>query len=287
MPSSQPAGTGPLADVRVVLLALNLPGPVAAARLRGLGAAVVKVEPPSGDPFAALCASWYEELVRGIDVRRLDLKQPASRGALDGLLAEADLLITSFRPSSLRRLELDPESLAARHPRLGYVAIVGEAGPLAEIAGHDLTYQASLGLVVPPNVPRTLLADLAGADRAESAALALLAGRSRGRGPLYAEVSLAGALDDMLAPWRFGLTRASGPLGGDNPFYRLYETADGWIAVAALEGHFAERLLSALSLDTATVAGFAAAFATRTAAQWEAWATERDLPIAVVRELAG
>lgn len=285
MPSPQPAGSGPLANIRVVLLALNLPGPVAAARLQGLGAAVVKVEPPSGDPFEAICPAWYGELVQGIDVRRLDLKDPASRGELDALLTAADLLITSFRPSSLRRLGLDPATLAARHPRLGYVAIVGEAGPLAEIAGHDLTYQASLGLVVPPNVPRTLLADLAGAERAVSAALALLAGRNRGMGSPYAEVSLAGALDDMLAPWRFGLTRASGPLGGESPFYRLYETADGWIAVAALEGHFAERLLLALELDTATVAGFAAKFATRTAAGWEAWAKERDLPIAVVREL--
>jgi alpha-methylacyl-CoA racemase len=285
MPSPQPPTAGPLAGVTVLLLALNLPGPVAASRLHALGAAVVKIEPPAGDPFEALCPAWYRELSQGIDVRRLDLKQPASRGELEALLAGADLLVTSFRPSSLRRLELDPDTLAARHPRLGYVAIVGEAGPRAEIAGHDLTYQASLGLVIPPNVPRTLLADLAGAERAVSAALALLAGRSRDTGARYAEVSLAGALDDMLAPWRFGVTRPAGPLGGENPFYRLYATADGWIAVAALEGHFAQRLLSALALETATIPAFAAAFATRTAAEWETWATERDLPVAVVRPM--
>jgi crotonobetainyl-CoA:carnitine CoA-transferase CaiB-like acyl-CoA transferase len=281
----QSAGSGPLADVRVVLLALNLPGPIAASRLVALGASVVKVEPLTGDPFAALCPAWYDQLSTGIDVRRLDLKASAARGELEALLADADLLITSFRPSSLQRLGLDPAATAARHPRLGYVAIVGEAGARAEIAGHDLTYQASLGLVIPPGVPRTLLADLAGAERAVSAALALLAGRGRGVEAPYAEVSLAGALDDMLAPWRFGLTHPSGPLGGESPFYRLYETADGWIAVAALEGQFAQRLTVALGIETVSVDAFAARFATRPAAEWEAWAMERDLPIAVVRAL--
>jgi alpha-methylacyl-CoA racemase len=230
----QSAGSGPLADVRVVLLALNLPGPIAASRLVALGASVVKVEPLTGDPFAALCPAWYDQLSTGIDVRRLRPRWPRTR---------------------------------------------------AGDAGHDLTYQASLGLVIPPGVPRTLLADLAGAERAVSAALALLAGRSRAVDALYAEVSLAGALDDMLAPWRFGLTHPNGPLGGESPFYRLYETADGWIAVAALEGHFAQRLTVALELETVSVDAFAARFETRTAAEWEAWAMERDLPIAVVREL--
>jgi crotonobetainyl-CoA:carnitine CoA-transferase CaiB-like acyl-CoA transferase len=184
-------------------------------------------------------------------------------------------------------LGLDPESTGRRHPGLGYVAIVGESGTRVEVAGHDLTYQASLGLVMPPHMPHTLLADLAGAERAVSAALALLAGRSRGTDRRYIEVSLAGALDDMLAPWRFGLTKPSGPLGGENPFYRLYQARDGWIAVAALEAHFAERLATALQLEEVSIAAFSAVFATRSALEWEAWATERDLPLAVVRDLAG
>ena len=107
-----------LAGVRLVTLALNVPGPVAVARLVAEGATAVKVEPPGGDPAARFARTWYDTLHHGIEVRPLDLKQFDGRAALARLLADADVLVTSHRPSALARLGLDPASLRQRHPAL-------------------------------------------------------------------------------------------------------------------------------------------------------------------------
>ena len=74
-------------------------------------------------------------------------------------------------------------------------------------------------------------------------------------------------------------------MGGGWPGYQFYETAQGWIAVAALEPHFAKRLASELGLESLTHERLAAAFRTRTADEWEEWAVPRDLPIAAVRNV--
>jgi crotonobetainyl-CoA:carnitine CoA-transferase CaiB-like acyl-CoA transferase len=277
----------PLAGYRVLSLALNLPGPWAAARLRRLGAEVVKVEPPRGDPVAHVRPGWYRALHEGIEVITLDLKEPAGRSGLEGHLARSDLLLTSSRPSSLRRLGLGWDELHARHPRLCQVAIVGYPPPREDVAGHDLTYQAKAGLVSPPDLPRTCLADLAGAERAVSAALVLLLARERGKGVGLALVSLAEAAADFAEPLRQGVTAPSGLLGGGNPLYDLYRAREGWVAVAALEPHFAAGLLRELGLDGPDRERLRAAFLARTAREWEAWAAARDLPLAAVEETAG
>lgn len=110
--------TATLAGIRIVSTATNLPGPVAAAMLRDLGATVVKVEPPSGDPLAQVAPDWYSDLCARVDVLRLDLKTGDGRRRLAELLASADLLITASRPASLQRLGLSWPDLHARHPRL-------------------------------------------------------------------------------------------------------------------------------------------------------------------------
>ncbi|MDF1504844.1 CoA transferase [Roseisolibacter sp. H3M3-2] len=147
--------TQPLSGVRVVCAAIYVPAPLAARRLLALGAAVAKVEPPGGDPLAALSPGWHAELNADFDVVRLDLKTDAGRAALDARLADADVLLTATRPDALARLGLGWDALHARHPRLCHVAIVGHASPHASRPGHDLTYQAAEGLVAPPALPRT------------------------------------------------------------------------------------------------------------------------------------
>lgn len=273
----------PLSTFTLVTLAANVPGPVAAARLRDLGAHVIKVEPPFGDPLALAGADWYADLHRDVEVRVLDLKAGADRGELDRLLAEADLLLTANRPGALARLGLDWETVHARFPDLCYVAIVGYPGTQAEVAGHDLTYQAAAGILTPPHMPRTLLADLAGAERAVQAALSLFLARGRGQGAGFAEVALSDAVDDFTLPWRYGITQPDGVLGGGLPGYRLYAAADGWIAVAALEPHFLARLLDGLGLSVADGEVLAEIFAQKSASSWALWAEERDLPIVAVR----
>ena len=277
----------PLRGLAVVSLAANVPGPVACARLRALGARVTKVEPPAGDPLEAYCAAWYRELADGQETLRLDLKDPAGRGVLDGLLAGADLLVTSSRLSALERLGLGWEALHARHPRLCQVAVFGYPGAERDRAGHDLTYQAAHGLADPAGLPRTLLADLASAERVVGAALGLLLARERGAGAGYAEVTLAEVAADFAAPLRHGLTAPGGLLGGGLPAYGMYAAREGHVAAAALEPHFAARLRDALGVAELTRESLQAALRARTAAEWEAWADERDLPLAALREPGG
>ena len=96
----------PLDGIRVVSLAVNLPGPLAAARLAAMGATVTKVEPPDGDPLQRYASGWYAELTQGQQVLTLDLKDRADRTQASRLLADADVLLTAMRPSALARLGL-------------------------------------------------------------------------------------------------------------------------------------------------------------------------------------
>ena len=77
---------------------------------------------------------------------------------------------------------------------------------------------------------------------------------------------------------RWGLTSPGGPLAGGDPAYGVYAAREGHVAVAALEPHFRTRLLETLEVDGSRE-GFSAAFAHRTASEWETWALERDLPL--------
>jgi alpha-methylacyl-CoA racemase len=273
-----------LQGVKMVSLALNVPGPVAAARLTKLGAEVTKVEPPTGDAAKTAAPALYESLCQGQTVLRLDLKSPEGCAKLDELLAQADLLLASFRPSALQRLGLDWESLHARHPKLCFVGIIGYPAPLQERTGHDLTYQSDLGLLRPPQMPPTLFIDLAGAERAVSMALALLNRVARGGESGCAWVSLHECAQDLAAPLKAGLTSSDGILGGAYPLYGFYRTNDGWIAIAALEPHFGERLLAELGLKKADRAALERIFLQRKATSWEKWAQELDLPLVAVRD---
>lgn len=285
-PGAAPAK--PLAGCTVVNLGVNLPGPVAAARLRDLGARVTKVEPPGGDPLRRAAPAWYADLRAGMPVEVLDLKSAADRARLDSLLDAADLLLTSGRPRGLARLGLGWDALRARFPRLCHVAIVGLPAPDADLPGHDLTYQASAGLLDPAgtgSLPRTLIADLGGAERAVSAALALLLARERTGEAGRMEVALAAAAVAFAAPLVHGLTAPGGLLGGGYAPYNRYATADGRIAIAALEPHFWSRFVAAVGRPdlahphAAPVAAVAALFRSRTTAAWLQLAGEHDLPI--------
>jgi alpha-methylacyl-CoA racemase len=273
-----------LQGVKIISLALNVPGPVAAARLTKLGAEVTKVEPLAGDATKIAAPALYESFCQGQTVLRLDLKSLEGRAELDALLGNADLLLASFRPSALQRMELDWESLHARHPKLCFVGIIGYPAPHQERTGHDLTYQSDLGLVRPPQMPPTLFIDLAGAERAVSMALALLNRSARKGQAGCAWVSLHECARDLAAPLKAGLTTSNGLLGGAYPLYGFYRANDGWIAIAALEPHFAEKLLSELGLQKADRKELERIFLRRKAASWEKWAAELDLPLAAVRQ---
>ncbi|MYL85440.1 CoA transferase, partial [Desulfovibrio aerotolerans] len=202
------------------------------------------------------------------------------------LLADADLLITSNRPSVLTRLHISWETLHPRFTKLCQVAIFGYPEPRGDVAGHDLTYQAALGLLYPPNLPRTLLADITGAERAVSNALGLLYERERFGRSGFAKVVLSEAASEAAAPLRYGLTRPGGLFGGGSPEYNIYPARDGFVAVAALEPRFRERLFAYLG-GVNTAGELSAAFASRNADEWEQVGEELDIPIVKVISAEG
>ncbi|WP_291427028.1 CoA transferase, partial [Deinococcus sp.] len=242
MSTSTPA----LAGLKALTLAGNIPGPLAAAALVKDGIQMTKVEGPGGDMLRQAHSDLYANLAAGQTVQTLDLRSADGQAAFHALLKDADLLLTSQRPAALARLGLTQEALAALNPRLCWVDIVGDTEE-PEVPGHDLTYQLQAGLLNPPQMPRTLLADIAGGQEAARAAVTLLLGRERGATERYRQVGLKQSAEHFALPLRFGLTAQGGWLSGALPNYRLYPLKDGWVGVAALEPHFAQRLMTVLA----------------------------------------
>jgi crotonobetainyl-CoA:carnitine CoA-transferase CaiB-like acyl-CoA transferase len=284
-----------LQGLRILSLALNLPGPAALMRCRRMGATCTKLEPPSGDPMAHYNPGAYGQMHEGVTVLQADLKTRQGQDALHHELARTDVLLTSFRPSALTKLGLGWKDLHSRYPSLSQVAIVGAAGERAEEPGHDLTYLAEHGLVPGLELPATLYADMGGSLMASEAVLqaALRKHERPGAGDahpegMYLEVPLAGAAAYLALPRDWGLTLPAGSVGGAHAGYRVYPCKDGRVAVAALEPHFAASLCKAAGIegsdvramfDAGTHEGIAAFFASRTRQDLDRLAAELDLPL--------
>lgn len=286
----------PLEGIRILSLALNLPGPAALMRCRRMGAHCVKIEPPAGDPMGQYARTAYAELHEGVRVLQADLKSEAGQKAVHHELARTDVLLTSFRPSALDKLGLGWKALHARYPVLSQVAIVGGPGERAEEPGHDLTYLADNGLVPGLELPATLYADMGGSLMASEAVLQAAlrrrepyagTGEPHPQGSFF-EVALSDAAGYLALPRRWGLTRPDGSVGGAHAGYRVYPCRDGRVAVAALEPHFAAALCAAAGVANpgretmmapATHGAVAAFFASQTRAQLDRLAVEQDLPL--------
>ena len=297
MATSNAPALRPLKGIRVLSLALNLPGPAAFMRLKALGATCLKVEPPgpkgaptgtSGDPMGQYNPTAYSTLHAGIKVITADLKSDQGQAALHKELARTDVLLTSFRPSALDKLGLGWKKLHKLYPSLSMVAIVGALGARAEEPGHDLTYLAEAGLVNGLDLPATLFADMAGAVMASEAVLqAVLVQQTMSKGT-FQEVALADAATWLALPRTWGLTQPTGSVGGAHAGYRVYACKDGRVALAALEPHFAAALCQAAgvaasdirSLFTpATHQAIAAFLLTQTRQQLDTLAVAKDIPL--------
>ena len=180
---------GLLAGVRVLDLSIWRPGPYATQLLAELGAEVIKVEPPGGDPmrvYAGLFAALHADKRSVV----LDLKQPADREPRARRWPrDADVVVEGYRPGVADRLGVGYDQVRAVNPGVIYCSIsgLGQDGPLAAVPGHDLDYAAWAGVLAPeggpPVVPAVPVADLAGGMAAAFAVCAALVRRDRtGRG---------------------------------------------------------------------------------------------------------
>lgn len=250
-----------LDGIRVLDLSQYLPGPFAAQILADMGADVVKVEPPAGDPMRGFIftdqdgiSPFYKQVNAGKSVVRLDLKTASDRGVFERLVRQADVLLESFRPGVMERLGFDRGHLAACNPRLVHCALsgFGQTGPYRLRGGHDLTYVAmtgglsATGTEAEPVITFPPLADHAGAQQAVVGVLGALVRRGRtGKGG-FVDVSL---FETALAWQSVGMTiagrfpeymqRGHGLLTGGAAYYHIYRTSDGrFMAFAAIEAKF-------------------------------------------------
>lgn len=275
----------PLKGIRVLSLALNLPGPAALMRLRLMGARCVKLESPAGDPMHSYSPPAYTALHQGIRIATADLKTDAGQKALHRELAKADVLLTSFRPSAMVKLGLTWKALHKQYPQLSQVAIVGSPGALAEAPGHDLTYLAENGLVAGLNLPATLYADMGGSLMAIEAVLQTALRKHTHKKGVYLEVALSSAAGYLALPRVWGLTTPGAAIGGGHAGYQIYPCKNGRVAVAALEAHFAARLCAAAGLDSvnmhlpSTRIAIAAWLLGKTRAQLDKLALDKDIPM--------
>ena len=252
---------GPLASLKVVEFSGLGPAPLAGQLLADLGAHVRVV-----DRASARAADASDVNRRGKQSIALNLKTDAGRDVARARIAQSDILIEGFRPGVMERLGLGPEACP---DRLIYGRITGwgQDGPLAQRAGHDLTYLALSGALSlmgpadrPPAPPLNLIADYgAGTMFLLFGVLAALVERGiTGKGQVVDAAmvdgvpAMMGLLHGMIARGTWDVSRGSNWLDGGAPFYRCYTCADGrYVAVAALEPQFYTELLAGLGLAAA------------------------------------
>lgn len=246
----------PLDGIRVLDFTRHLPGPYATDILRRLGAQVLKVEPPDGDPVRWLppivgdAGSLFHLINSGKESVVVDLKSETGRSFAQRLAAVSDVVAESYRPEAATELGIDADALMSINPRLVYCSVSGYGGSDPR-SGHDLNFVALAGLLDlqrdregRPVLPSTQLGDMAGALYAAISILAALIERDKtGRGKRL-EIAMSDATRAVM-PTAEALYRGthSSPesffLTGALPEYNVYRTADGkYLAVAPLEPKF-------------------------------------------------
>ena len=248
-----------LEGVRVLDLGIWRPAPYAAQLLADLGADVVKIEPPGGDPMRAF-PELFERLTRRKRCIELDLHDDGDRRRAVELAADVDIAVEGFRPGVADRLGVGYEALRAANPSIVYCSIsgYGQEGPRANAPGHDVNYQGYAGVLAPrpgdiPTQPRVPYADLAAGLAGAMAMCAAYIRRLRSGEGEYVDVSMT----DVLAHWngeRDGTIVASEDLDGvimGVPGYGVYATADGrWVSLGITsEDRFWSSLCEALGLQ--------------------------------------
>jgi alpha-methylacyl-CoA racemase len=317
---------GALAGTRVLDLTRLLPGGLCTLLLADLGADVVKIEAPGPGDYArerepfhpgatepTTASASFVALNRNKRSVVLDLKDEDGRDRFLALVADADVVVESFRPGVLDRLGVGYDMLRAANPRIVHCAISGwgQDGPLAQRAGHDINYLAALGLLSStgredddPVLAPVQIADGSGALLAATAVLAALLERERSGEGQSIDVSLAHSALSLMAMGAAAALagappapRAASLFSGGVVCYQPYRCRDGWVALGALEERFWHAWCAGVGRDDLRDARYApsgsaehaavrAIFAARTRAEWEAFAAEHDCCMSVVTGLA-
>jgi alpha-methylacyl-CoA racemase len=262
--------SSPLEGVRVLDLSRLLPGPFCTLILAELGAEVVKLEDTGAGDYLRIippskngAGGAYYALNRGKKSIAIDLKKAEGRELLLRLLPKFDVVVESFRPGVLKRLQLDYPVLKKANPNILLCSITGygQTGPLANRAGHDINYLALSGTMAvggeaqgQPALPGAQMADVAGGSL--WATIRILAALRTGKGA-HIDVSMTEGVMSLLLPWlgdfafsKEPLKRGEATLTGGAACYNVYKTSDDrHLAVGSLEPKFWASLCSTLGRD--------------------------------------
>lgn len=252
-------GTPLLDGMRVVDASAWRPMPYATQLLADLGADVLKIEPPGGDPMRG-----FPELFADVASNKrsvvIDLRTDDGRARALDLVADADVFCEGWRPGVAARLGLGDDDVRAANPSIIYCSLsgYGQGGSFASLPGHDVNYQALAGALAKrgphdqePAIPRVAVADLAGGMMAALTICAAWAKRLQTGEGEYIDV----AMTDVVASWvgpRSGAARRDreAPAPG-SAGYGVFRCADGeYVALGVIaEDHFWRAVCDALGID--------------------------------------
>ncbi|HZG71533.1 MAG TPA: CoA transferase [Chondromyces sp.] len=299
-----------LSGLKVFDFTQYLPGPYATLRLADLGADVIKIERPGGDPARSLSGGKvFEANNRGKKSIVVDLKDREEQRNLVQLLQEADVIIESFRPGVMASLGLGYEQLANQNPGLIYCSLsgYGQAGTLSKLGSHDINYMALSGVLSQlkdqngrPVHPSITFADLIGGMAASEAILAAAFKRERSGEGSYIDLAMTDVVMSLLTNHvLYEGGRGVPSLTGDIVSYHLYETKDGrFMSMGALELKFWQNFCFALERpdwvehhfspvreDNPVYKEVCAKFRSKTFAEWIEFSEKIDCCMAPVLEI--
>lgn len=245
-------------NFKVLELASFYPGPYCARILQLLGAEVIKIEPPAGDPARAL-SEVFGALNTGKKFLTLDLKDEGDRERFYELAKDADVIVEGYRPGIARKLGIDYESVSKINPRIVYCSIsaFGQKSRLSQYPAHDLNVLGLLGILeisckgkmLDPNLQ---LADFSSAVFAAIAILSALIEREKTGNGMFIDISMLKSAFFSVPIHTTSILNGLGilPVFVRNPAYEIYRTSDGFITLGIIaEEHFWQRLCKALGFD--------------------------------------
>ncbi len=265
--------SGPLAGIRVIEVAIAVLGPLAAQVLGDMGAEVIKVETPEGDPMRQIgparnpdMAAYFLNVNRNKKSLVLDLKRPAAQDAMRRLAATADVFVHNMRPGAAARLGIDYGALAAVNPRLVYAWASGWRADSAarDRAAFDDVIQGESGLAAlnggpadgaeggPPRyVPMVVCDKVSGHVLAGAVAMALYARERTGKGqevhvPMMETMAAFNLVDHL---WHGVFGEPEKGLGYPRmltPYRRPYATRDGHVCLLATTDRQWKNLFAAI-----------------------------------------
>jgi len=308
----------PLAGLKVVEAASFLSGPLAGMMLADLGATVVKVEPPRGDPYRRFGRPYGDSslLFKAANGNKtsvaLDLKSEEGIEALFELLADADVLITNWRPNVAPKMGLTPERVRADFPNLIWCRVsgYGQDGPRSDLPAYDGIVQARSGSAisgseVPLNTNNNVADKVSAMFAAQTITAALHQRERTGTGSIC-DLAMVDAMAyfygaDISAGHRVVDAEPDGDVAIQVLSDSNFETADGYLVLAPVTGRQLRRALESAGCGeefpkvmdaprAETFNVFAAAVAPRlmerAAMEWEEIFAENDVPAAAVRDFA-